>query len=204
MGADLRYLGEIVNLQVQPVDLKVGERRRERYTPATMRSVPRLLVEEAGVWGLDESGGRVADVHHRDHPTSKQRGSENPISFGLTAHYAAIRERFGPHLVDAVAGENILVAGDAPVSLEEVAGGIVVETARGRVSLAGVSVAHPCAPFSRFALGMAPEEPADVRVTEALRFLDGGVRGFYVSYAGEPTEIAVGDRVYAASAAPSM
>lgn len=194
------FLGEIVNLQVQPVDLKVGERRKERYTPATMRSVPRLLVEEAGVWGLGEGGERVPDVHHRDHPTSKLRGTENAISFGLTAHYAAIRERFGGHLVDAVAGENILIAADGPVSLEEVAGGLVVETARGSVALGQVSVAHPCAPFSRFALGMGPDEPADLRVTEALRFLDGGMRGFYVAYVGAPAEIAVGDRVFVAGA----
>jgi len=194
------FLGEIVNLQVQPVDLKVGDRRKERYTPATMRSVPRLMVEEAGVWGLDEDGKPVPDVHHRDHPASKLRGTENAISFGLTSHYAAIRERFGEHLVDAIAGENILIAADGPVSLEEVAGGLLVETARGSVALGQVSVAHPCAPFSRFALGMGPDEPADLRVTEALRYLDGGMRGFYVAYSGAPVEIAVGDRVFAADA----
>ena len=190
------FLGEIVNLQVQPVDLKVGERRKERYTPATMRSVPRLLVEDGGVCGLDAAGERVPDVHHRDHPTSKLRGTENAISFGLTAHYAAMRGRFGDHLADAVAGENILIATDRPASLDDVAGGLIVETARGSVELGQVAVAHPCAPFSRFALGMAPDEPADLRVTEALRFLDGGLRGFYVAYRGAPAEIAVGDRVF--------
>ena len=190
------FLGEIVSLQVQPVDLKVGDRRKERYTPSTMRSVPRLLVEEGGVWGLDEGGERVPDIHHRDHPTSKLRGTENAISFGMTSHYAAIRERFGGHLVDAIAGENILIATDGPISLGDVAGGLVVETTRGSVALGQVSVAHPCAPFSRFALGTGPDEPADKRVTEALRFLDGGMRGFYVAYTGAPVEIAVGDRVF--------
>jgi hypothetical protein len=190
------FLGTIVNLQVQPVDLKVGERRREQYTPATMRSVPRLLVEEAGVWGLDEAGDRIPDVHHRAHPTSKLRGTENAISFGLTSHYAAIRARFGPHLADGIAGENILIAAPEPVSLEDVAGGLLVETTGGSVALGQVAVAHPCAPFSRYALGMGPDEPADLRVTEALRFLDGGVRGFYVAYRGAPAEIAIGDRVF--------
>ena len=190
------FLGEIVNLQVQPVDIKVGDRRKERYTPDTMRSVPRLLVEEGGVWGLDEAGGRVPDVHHRDHPTSKLRGTENAISFGLTAHYAAMRDRFGGHLADAIAGENILVATERPAAYEDVAGGLFVETSQGSVELGQVAVAHPCAPFSRFALGMAPDEPADLRITEALRFLDGGRRGFYVSYRGAPTEIALGDRVF--------
>lgn len=196
MRAGALFLGEIVNLQVQPVDTKVGERRKERYTPAAMRSVPRLLVEEGGVWGLAEDGERTPDVHHRDHPTSKLRGTENAISFGLTSHYAAMRERFGDHLADAVAGENILIAADRSIALEDVAGGLVVETARGNVALDQVAVAHPCAPFSRFALAMGPDDPTDRRVTEALRFLDGGLRGFYVAYRGAPTEIAVGDRVF--------
>lgn len=197
------FLGEIVNLQVQPVNLKVGERRKERYTPATMRSVPRLLVEEAGVWGIDEAGERVPDVHHRDHPTSKLRGTENAISFGLTAHYVVMRDRFGAHLVDTVAGENILIAADHTIALEDVAGGLIVETARGSVELGQVAVAHPCAPFSRFALGMAPDDPADLRITEALRFLDNGLRGFYVAYRGAPTEIALGDRVFVPDTATS-
>lgn len=195
------FLGEIVNLQVQPVDLKVGERRKERYTPATMRSVPRLLVEEGGVWGIAEDGGRVPDVHHREHPTSKLRGTENAISFGLTSHYAAMRGRFGEHLVDGMAGENILITADQPAAFDDVSGGLIVETARGGVELGQVAVAHPCAPFSRFALGMGPDEPADRRITEALRFLDGGLRGFYVAYRGAPTEIAIGDRVFLANLA---
>jgi hypothetical protein len=35
----------------------------------------------------------------------------------------------------------------------------------------------------------------DLTVTENVRFLDHGMRGFYAAYDGEPVTIALGDRV---------
>jgi hypothetical protein len=42
-----------------------------------------------------------------------------------------------------------------------------------------------------------PEEARpDRTVTDGVRFLDHGLRGFYAAYDGEPVTIALGDRVF--------
>ena len=74
----MRLIGTIVRLQVQESSLKVGDKPR-RYDPAPIRSVPALRVSPAGVVGLAESGESILDVHHHDHPASKNRGGENGI-----------------------------------------------------------------------------------------------------------------------------
>jgi hypothetical protein len=183
-------------LQVQLESVKSGDRRHETYGLEQMRSVPRLLVDDGGVWGMTDAGERLGDVHHRDHPRSKLRGTENAISIGLTSHYAAMRDRFGPRVTDGAAGENILIETGEPVSAEDVAKGLVIEGPAGPVQLEQVVIATPCAPFTRWCLGMTADAPPDRTVTEALRFLNGGMRGFYCAYRGRPTEIALGNRVF--------
>jgi hypothetical protein len=108
-----------------------------------------------------------------------------------------MRARFGPHLVDGLAGENVIVQNDRIVGEDEVAGGIVIATADGgQVSLKAVVFAEPCVEFGRFALRRPPDAGSDAAVTETLRFLRHGTRGYYASYAGPPRAIRLGDRVY--------
>ena len=191
------FLGTVVRLQVQRESLKVGERPHQQYDPSPIQPVERLIVDDGGVWGVGPDGERLGDVHHRDHPRSKLRGLENPISVGFTSHYGAMQERFGDHLIEGIAGENILIAADSPMELADAAAGIVIESDAGPVHLGGVSIAEPCAPFTRFCLGMDPATRADRTVTEGLQFLNGGMRGFYCSYTGQPMEIALGNRAFA-------
>src|ERR671917_846382 len=89
----VRFIGTVVRLQVQESSLKVGVKPR-RYDPAPIQSVPAISLSAAGVVGLAENGERIVDVHHREHPSSKNRGGENGISLGFTAHYLAMRRRF--------------------------------------------------------------------------------------------------------------
>jgi hypothetical protein len=188
-------IGTIVRLQVQESSLKVGDKPR-RYDPAPLRSVPAISLSPAGVVGLVEDGETIVDVHHHDHPASKNRGGENGISLGFTPHYLAMRQRFGPHLADGIAGENILIAVDQRFQEEDLASGVVIEGADGRrLELRQVIVAAPCVEFSRYALKFPDGARPDATVTEALRFLDAGMRGFYATYAGEPAVVAVGARV---------
>lgn len=194
-------IGEIVRLQVQAASLKVGQPPRRRYDLGGLRSVPTIEIDDGGVWGLLANGERVMDVHHRDHPAAKHRPADgNGISLGFTSHYAAMRERFGGHLGDGQAAENVLVATDRPWSAAELAGGVAIVTAGGeRVRLGRIAVATPCVEFARFALRFPDDARPDRTVSEALVVLDAGMRGYYAMLDGSPARVRVGDRVSLAS-----
>ena len=189
-------VGEIVRLQVQAASLKVGQAPRRRYDPAAIRAVAALRLDAGGATGLTDRGDEIEDVHHAAHPTSKHRGP-NGLSIHFTGHYAAMRERFGPHLTDGVAGENVLVARDGLLTADDLAFGLIVETEAGRrLALGRLIVAAPCVEFARYALPFPDGERPDLTVTEAVRFLSDGMRGFYAAYEGDPIVIRVGDKVY--------
>ncbi len=178
-GSRIRPLGPIVHLQVQQEKIKTGEGINERYTPDPhLTHVDALRIDPGGVTGLSGTGETVADVHHRDHPRSRFRGT-NGISLLTTAHYAKMRDRFGAHLVDGIAGESVLVESENVLELDDLAHGIVIGEGDDAISIQQWAVAHPCAPFSRFATRFPDNARPDRRLTEALRFLDNGTRGFY-------------------------
>jgi hypothetical protein len=191
----VRSLGRIVRLQVQQASLKVGVSPR-RYDPTPLLAVPTLRLTPEGVVGLTADGETILDVHHRDHPSSKNRGGENGLSIGFTAHYVEMRDRFGEHLADGLAAENLLVETDHVVHGDELTGGLVIVGDDGtRLPLHALLIAAPCVEFTRYALRWPDEARLDRRVTEALQFLDAGMRGYYASYSGPPAVVEVGDRV---------
>ncbi|HUG61695.1 MAG TPA: hypothetical protein VMP03_07610 [Methylomirabilota bacterium] len=192
----MRLVGEIVRLQIQSASLKVGQAPRRRYNPAPIRAVHSLRLDPGGATGLSEWGDDLEDVHHATHPASKHRGT-NGLSVLFTGHYAAIRDRFGPHLTDGIAGENVLVAFDELLGEDDLSSGLLVETAiGGSLTLSGVIVAAPCVEFARYALRYPDDERPDRTVTEAVQFLDDGMRGYYTAYIGPAAIITVGDKVY--------
>ena len=65
-----------------------------------------------------------------------------------------------------------------------------------RLELRPVIVAAPCVEFARYVLKFPHGARPDATVTEALRFLDAGMRGFYATYSGEPAVIGIGARVF--------
>jgi hypothetical protein len=187
----VKAIGRIVRLQVQRSSLKVVEGEAKRYDPAPIVAVDAISVTSDGAVGLPE---RIVDVHNASHPMSKNGGT-NPLSIGFTSHYRLMRERFGPHVADGIAGENILVEADGRIRLED---DLVVVTAEGReLRLTGARVAEPCEPFTRWALR---DEDG---VKEGLQFLREGTRGFYLRYEGEPGVVRIGDVIYARSPAPA-
>jgi hypothetical protein len=195
----MQLIGSVVRLQVQLRSLKAGERPRRWYDPEPITAVPRLEVDASGVVGWDAGGERLDDVHNLNYPGGRNRGN-NHVSIGFTSHYGAMRRRFGNHLRDGIAGENILVATGTAGGLSFVAGDLsgelLIETATGPVRLTELSVAEPCAEFSRFALraeGFDGEEAPAVR--NALQFLRRGMRGYYAARATQGT-IELGDLVY--------
>jgi hypothetical protein len=192
----MELIGRVVRLQVQESSLKVGERPRRWYEPGPIRAVPILTLDARGVTGREADGTVVPDVHNAAHPSSKHRG-ENGISVGFTSHYAAMRARFGDHLADGIAGENILVETERMFTEGDFASGIHIEAADGAlIRLEEVISAEPCVEFSRYALRYPLDAPSDRIVTGALTFLREGTRGFYAAYRGAPATIAVGAGAY--------
>lgn len=190
-------LGTILRLQVQRGSLKVGVPPQRRYDPSPIRSVGTLSLSASGVHGWTEDGSLVSDVHNLDHPSSKNRGGANGISICFTSHYASMREQFGDHLDDGLAGENILVEASQILSEDDLNAGVAIKPRDGEsILLQEIIVAAPCVEFSRYALRFPEDARPDYRITEALRFLNGGMRGYYATYNGEPATVRVGDQVF--------
>lgn len=195
----MRRLGEIVRLQVQVDSIKSGTKPNERYTPQpNLTAVELLQLDSDGVHGIAADGSVLPDVHNRTHPNSKFRG-DNGVSILFTSHYQAIRDRFGHHMTDGIAGEAILVDCDERIPLEEIARGVVIVGDEREITIGPWDVAHPCAPFSKYCLQFPEGARPDRRITETLQFLEHGMRGFVAVYpeAAEAAEIHLGDVVYA-------
>jgi MOSC domain-containing protein len=189
----MRTIGTVARLQIQRSSLKTGEKPDRVYDPAPLLAVPRLAVTADGVLGASADGGWLVDVHHRSHPHTKNEDGLHGVSVGFTTHYAAMRERFGPHLVVGCAGENIIVAADQSFTYDDLAGGVAIARPDGteRVRLRVLQVAHPCRPFTGWALGGRVESQV---LKENLQFLDNGMRGFYCVGEGAGT-VEMGDQV---------
>ncbi len=188
-------LGEVVRLQVQSAALKSGERPNRVYGTAPIVEVEELLLTPDGAVGVDAAGARILDVHNTAHPETRY-GDGNTVSFGLTSHYARMRERFGPHMVDGCAGENILVETDAPLRLTELGARVGLRGAKtGEIlEFSAIRVALPCVEFSKFTVRNQDATPADLK--PVLQFLDEGTRGFYVMAARAGT-VRRGDQLVA-------
>jgi hypothetical protein len=195
MPNSLQPLGRIVRLQLQKSSLKIAAEPEERYDPAALWSVPDLTLGAEGASTLLPNGDIFLDIHNAGHLQTKNNKRQNDLSIGFTAHYAAMRGRYGDHLSDGIAGENILVAIDRPVTLDELKDGVVIRAAGKDLPLGKLRIALPCSPFSKFA--SRSTEPETVK--GALQFLSEGIRGFYCAFEGsEPITIALGDEVFAA------
>jgi len=191
----MREIGLIKQVQIQRSSLKIGERPTRRYDPSPLMVADRLWLNPRGAFGL-VNGSYVVDVHHADHPAT-HHATVNPISFGFTGHYREMRARFGDHLFDGCAGENILIESDQRMTAQAIGQQIAIQQSDGQiVYLTDILVAAPCVEFSHYAArSLNPLSPHELK--EALQFLDHGMRGFYATLHGKPQMIQPGDRVFA-------
>ena len=189
----MRAIGTVSRLQIQRGSLKTGDKPLRRYDPAPLLVVPRLNVTPDGALGGRETGEWIVDVHHRAHPLTKNADGLHGISLGFTTHYDAMREHFGERIAVGCAGENIIATTDKHFTYDELSGGIAVLAPDGteRVRLRVLEVAHPCKPFTGWALGKTVE-PAELK--KHLQFLDNGMRGFYCVGEGTGT-VWMGDAI---------
>jgi hypothetical protein len=189
----MRAIGTVSRLQIQRGSLKTGDKPLRRYDPAPLLVVPRLNVTPDGALGGRETGEWIVDVHHRAHPLTKNADGLHGISLGFTTHYDAMREHFGARIAVGCAGENIIATTDKHFTYDELSGGVAVLAPDGteRVRLRVLQVAHPCKPFTGWALGKQVE-PAELK--QHLQFLDNGMRGFYCQGEGIGT-VSIGDSI---------
>lgn len=191
----MRTIGTITRLQIQRGSLKRGEKPNRHYDPTPLLSVAALNVSPDGALGASPGDGEswIVDVHHRAHPRTKNEDGLHGISIGFTSHYAAMREHFGDRLEVGCAGENIIAKVDRRFSYEDLASGVAIVAPDGteRVRLKVLQVAHPCRPFTGWALGKTVE-PEELK--QHLQFLDDGMRGFYCVGEGVGT-VSLGDSV---------
>ena len=191
----MRTIGTVTRLQIQRGSLKRGEKPIRVYDPAPLLAVAALSVSPDGALGASpgDPDAWIIDVHHRAHPQTKNEDGLHGISLGFTSHYNAMREHFGDKLSIGCAGENIIASAERRFSYEELEGGVAILAPDGteRVRLRVLQVAHPCKPFTGWALGkqVEPEE-----LKKALQFLDNGMRGFYCQGEGTGT-VTIGDSI---------
>lgn len=192
----MRQIGQVKQVQIQQGPLKQGEKPHRYYDPAPLLVVEHLLLTPEGVIGVTSEGEQLIDVHHAAHPESRNAGV-NGISLGFTSHYRAMRARFGAHLADGLAGENILVETDEEFLGATLGGRVGLQTWEGGVIyLEHLRVAAPCVEFSRFALDELLSVSA-AALREALLFLDRGRRGFYATLRGAiPFPLRAGDTLF--------
>lgn len=199
----------VIRVQVQLDRIKVGLPPQRRYEPRILREVAELRVATDGAVGVDRDGTEHLDVHNVRHPHTRNTKGRNGISIMTTGDYAALRQRYGAHLVDGIAGESILLdyapglAGRAlppELSLAEAtpAGGAaeggVIPVAHHRpapLPMTGVHIAKPCVPFAQFCL-RREDFDVDDDIQQALEHLDGGARGYKMT-AARPGVIRPGD-----------
>ncbi len=196
---EMREIGTIKRLQVQPSALKVGQKPHRYYDPSPLLTVDHLLVSAKGAIGVMADGSQVIDVHHVNHPLSRNVDGVNGLSIGFTSHYKAMRSKFGQHIVDGCAGENILLEVSREYTLDGLRNGLAIQSAdTGHlVYLTDLMIAAPCVEFSRFAANYGvPLSNAELKAT--MQFLDNGMRGFYATVSNTDDQVAVrvGDRVF--------
>lgn len=170
--------GVVARLQVQRSRLKPGSRGARVYDPSPIIEVEALEVGPRGCVGL-VGPDRVLDVHHADHPDSRNRGLANGLSLLPRSHYDLLQARYGGHLAIGTLGESLLVDLDGPWP----EGDLLLETDGEPLLLQDVLPAPPCLEFTRFCLQQPDLNGDDAR--QGLADLDNGMRGCYAVVRGQ-------------------
>jgi hypothetical protein len=196
----MRQIGTIKLLQIQTGKLKIGTRPQSYYDPKYLLAVARLLLTPEGAHGITQHEEKIIDIHHARHPESRNN-VDNPITIGFTIHYAKMRQEYGAHLTDGIAGENIIIETAEAFGWDDVVQGVAIQHNGTLHQFRLLKVAAPCFEFSHFAAGKnaAHGDPLPgAELKTALQFLDGGTRGFHISPLNdhEPVSVATGDAVF--------
>jgi len=197
----MREIGTIKQVQIQTGKLKIGTRPESHYDPKHILVVERLLLTLEGAIGVTKDAEKIVDCHNARHPETRNNGT-NPITIGFTTHYATMREQYGAHLTDGIAGENIIITAEHSFVWDDLVKGIAFKNADGTLhQFRMLKVAEPCYEFSHFAAGKNASKGdalSGLQLKEALQSLSFGRRGFHISPLNdrEAVSVSAGDTVY--------
>ena len=199
MVENLRELGVVKLVQVQPNGLIIEKPSGYFYDVTRRVEVERLIINALGIEAITPDGKHVLDIHHINHP-DKAYDDDDLVSIGFTSHYQAIRARFGEHMVDGSAGENIIIDNADEIWEQDLGRQIAIESAETghRALLDLVSFAPPCEEFSHFVAQSQHERLPAAELKSILQFLNKGRRGFLLVLSEGQKEATVqsGDRVF--------
>ena len=195
----IRELGIVKLVQVQPSGLIIETPSGSFYHASRRVEVESLCITSRGIEAITPEGEQVLDIHHLDHP-DKAYDNNDLVCIGFTSHYEVMRAHFGDHMVDGIAGENIIIEYKQEVWPEDLGQRIAIEninTGR-RALLDVVSFASPCEEFSRFAANSQHERLPTEKLKATLQFLGNGRRGYLLVLSDnqEPMTVRSGDRVF--------
>jgi len=199
MNKIIRELGQVKLVQLQPNGIIIETPSGYFYDASRRVEVESLLITPRGIEADNPAGERVLDIHHLDHP-KKAYGDDDLICIGFTSHYEAMRDRFGDHIVDGIAGENIVIEYEKEVWPDDLGRQIAIENQENgnKALLDVVRFAPPCEEFSRFAAksqyGILPAQ----KLKKILQFLGNGRRGYLFALNGKQEQVVVrpGDKVF--------
>ena len=199
MKDSLMYLGKITLTQLQPNGLIIETPSGELFDPSRLMVASYLILTPQGIETTTTEGKRVLDIHHLEHP-GKAYDDDDLVCIGFTSHYAAMRSRFGAHMVDGAAGENIIIDTQKEIWPEELGERIAIENQQtGQIAMLDVTrFAAPCAEFSHFAAHSQDKRLPAKELKDTLQFLGNGRRGFLLvlSEGQESFTVQPGDLVY--------
>ena len=195
----LRQLGSVSLTQLQPSGLIIETPSGYFYDASRRVEVDQLVITTKGIEAVTPGGDQVLDIHHLDHP-DKAYGDDDLVCIGFTSHYNSMRSRFGSHMVDGSAGENIIIRCEEEVWQADLGEHIGIENAEtGQIAILDmVRFAAPCQEFSHYAAQSKEEKlPAD-ELQSILQFLGNGRRGFLMVLNKIHSKVSVrpGDKVF--------
>ncbi|PJF39238.1 MAG: hypothetical protein CUN54_09145 [Phototrophicales bacterium] len=170
-------IGTIKMLQIQQSRLKLGEKPNRVYDPSPIMTIKRMLVTSDGAYGITDDHQQIVDVHNKHHFDTRYNPGRT-LSIGFTSHYDEMREKYGAHITDGIAGESIIVESTRHYTMADFNGGLVIldPKTEDEIHLNVTGGIAPCVPFSKFSLQRDFESPEEEKAT--LQFLHDGQRGF--------------------------
>lgn len=195
----MQEIGRVKLVQLQPSGLIIETGSGYCYDATRRLEVDRLEITSLGIEATNQAGERVLDIHHISHP-DKAYDNDDLVCIGFSSHYEAMRARFGEHMVDGIAGENIIIETEEEVWLQDLGQGIAIENqdTKSKTRLDIISFASPCQEFSHFAMKSQDAKLPANELKATLQFLNNGRRGFLlVMREGQPPAVVrQGDRVF--------